>query len=404
MIELSTKSLFFACMIIMAPFLLRYRSRIRQEVFLVMNILVITVASRSVLQWIITALWVVLPFVLMHFLGDRENLKPVMITGMVIVYIYLAKYGFVFSLLHLPELFLFKILGLSYFLFREIDYIMQYSSLKEEGYSLNLTDYLNYVLNFYTLMAGPILRYREFVDDFYRYGDEAGYIPITKKEMFDHINRVINGYVKVYVISAILDSWAKYWFDGLRDHSGFIKAAAAFCIFAFLNCWYIYFNFSGYCDIVIGAAGLSGMKIHENFNKPYLSRNVVEFWNRHHITLSEWIRDYIFTPFYKWLLSVPFKKKIILSQSVALFVTFLVAGIWHGTTIDYVMYGFFQGLGIVVASLWKTKRKKWLGKEKNKKYENNMAVITVTRIITWGYICLTFTFTGYPVMSLFINR
>lgn len=404
MIELSTKSLFFACLIIVAPFLLRYRSRLRKTVFLALNVLVITAASHSLLQWVITVIWVMLPYLLMHFWGGREKLKPFMIAGIVVIYVYLAKYGFVFSLLHLPEIFLFKILGLSYFLFREIDYIMQYKSLKEEGYSLGCIDYLNYILDFYTLMAGPILRYREFVDDFYGSGEETGFIPITKKELLDDINRVINGYVKVYVISAILDSWAKYWFDGLKDHDGFLKAAGAFWIFAFFNCWYIYFNFSGYCDIVIGAAGLSGMKIHENFNRPYMSVNVVEFWNRHHITLSEWIRDYIFTPFYKWLLSVPLKKKILLAQCISLFVTFLVAGIWHGTTMDYVMYGLFQGLGIVVATLWKTKRKKWLGKEKNKKYENNPVVITVARIVTWGYICLTFTFTGYPVVSLFTGR
>ena len=403
MIDLSTKSMFFACLIVLAPFILRYRSRFRQWIFLTLNILVITVSSHSVLQWIITAGWVMAPYVFMHLFGDKKRLKPVMITGIVIVYIYLAKYGFVFSVLHLPEIFLFKILGLSYFLFRQIDYIIQYDRLREEGYSLRIVDYLNYILNFYTLMAGPILRYKEFADDFYRDGEATGYIPITKQELFKDINRVINGYVKVYVISAILDSWAKYWFNGLRDHSSLLKSAVAFCIFAFFNCWFIYFNFSGYCDIVIGAAALSGMKIHENFNRPYLSCNVVEFWNRHHITLSEWIRDYIFTPCYKWLLSVPLKRKILLSQTISLFVTFLVAGIWHGTTIDYVMYGLFQGLGIVVATLWKTKRKKWLGKEKNKKYENNMAVITVTRIMTWGYICLTFTFTGYPVMSLFLK-
>ena len=403
MIDLSTKSLFFVCILIIAPFLLRYRSGYRKVIFLALNVLVVTVASRSLLQWVITAIWVLAPYVLMRAFGDKDRLKGVIIAGIVAVYVYLARYGFVFSLLHLPDIFLFRILGLSYFLFREIDYIIQYGRLKEERISLDLVDYLNYMLDFYTLMAGPILRYREFVEDFHINGEDKGYIPITKQELLGNVDRVINGYIKVYVISAILDSWAKKWFNGLGDHSSFAKTAAAFCIFAFLNCWFIYFNFSGYCDIVIGAAALSGMKIHENFNRPYLSGSVVEFWNRHHITLSEWIRDYIFTPLYKWLLSAPLKKKVLLSQTISLFVTFLIAGIWHGTTMDYVMYGIFQGLGIVIATVWKVRRKKWLGKEKNKLYENNLAVITICRIVTWGYICLTFTFTGYPVMSLFMK-
>lgn len=403
MIDLSIKSLFFVCILIIAPILLRYRSEYRKVIFLALNVLVITVASGSLLQWVVTAIWVMAPFVLMRLFGEIEKSKGVIIAGIIAVYVYLAKYGFVFSLLHLPDIFLFRILGLSYFLFREIDYIVQYTQLKEDGISLSLIDYLNYILSFYTLMAGPILRYRDFVEDFYKNGDDGGYIPISKKEILENVNRVINGYVKVYIISAILDSWAKYWFNGLGNHSNFVKTAIAFCVFAFLNCWFIYFNFSGYCDIVIGAAALSGLRIRENFNRPYLSGSVVEFWNRHHITLSEWIRDYIFTPLYKWLLSAPLKKKVLLSQTISLFVTFLVAGIWHGTTIDYVMYGLFQGLGIVMATLWKVKRKKWLGKEKNKLYENNIAVITATRIVTWGYICLTFTFTGYPVMSLFMK-
>lgn len=404
MVEFSTKSLLFACLIIVAPLFLRYRSNARRILFLVLNVGVLLIASGSILQVIVTAAWVILPYGLARLCDRYEKWKAPVILVLIAGFIYLAQYGFVFSVLHLPVILPFKILGLSYFLFREIDYILQYTYLKEQGYSFPLVDYLNYILDFYTLLAGPILRYREFVDDFYAYEGEKGYIPLAKSELLSHTNRVINGYLKIYVVSAILDFYAKYWFNGLHNHGSIVKAIVAFCIFAFLNCWFIYFNFSGYCDIVIGAAALSGMKIHENFNRPYLARSVVEFWNRHHITLSEWIRDYIFTPLYKWLLTVPLAGKVLLSQSIALFVTFLVAGIWHGTTIDYVLYGIFQGLGIVVASLWKTKRKKWLGKEKNAAYENNRVVITITRIITWSYISLTFSFTGYPVMSLFVNK
>jgi len=403
MIDLSTKSLFFVILILVAPFILRYRSKYRKYLFLLLNALVIGLASKSVMQFAVTVAYIIVPYFAVKYLGEKKRSKPVMVIVMVIVFAYLAKYDAIFNTLHLPYIFLFRILGLSYFLFREIDYLLQYSHLKEEGYDLNIVDYLNYITNFYTLMAGPILRYKEYIDDFNLGSDEKGYIPISKDELLKTINRIVNGYFKVYVISSIFDYYAGYWFDGLKNHSGTLTTIIAFVIFAYLNCWFIYFNFSGYCDIVIGAAGLSGLKVHENFNKPYMSRSVVEFWNRHHITLSEWIRDYIFTPLYKWLLSVPFKKKLLLSQALALFVTFIVAGIWHGTTLDYLVYGIFQGLGIVIATIWKTKRKKLLGKQRNKQYENSMAVITVTRIITWMYISLTFSFTGYPVMSLFFE-
>lgn len=401
--DLSTKSLYFVFLLVLAPFVLRYRSKYRRYVFLAINVITIVLASKMCLRLVVTAVWVLVPYFVSMFLADKKKARPIIITLLVAIFAYLAKYDFLFEALHIPYVFAFRILGLSYFLFREIDYFLQYPYLKEQGYDLNITDYLNYVLNFYTLLAGPILRYKEFVDDFNNTSDGNGYISLGKEELFKDLNRVINGYVKVYVISSILDHYAHYWFDGIGLHSSRVYDVAAFCIFAFLNCWFIYFNFSGYCDIVIGAARLSGLTVHENFNKPYMARSVVEFWNRHHITLSEWIRDYIFTPLYKWFLSGPLKKKAVAAQAIALFVTFVVAGIWHGTTIDYLMYGLFQGLGIVVATLWKAKRKKLLGKEKNKKYENSLAVATCMRIVTWGYICLTFTFTGYPVMSLFMR-
>lgn len=401
--DLSTKSLYFVFLLVLAPFVLRYRSKYRRYVFLAINVITIVLASKMCLRLVVTAVWVLVPYFASMFLADKKKARPIIITLLVAIFAYLAKYDFLFEALHIPYVFAFRILGLSYFLFREIDYFLQYPYLKEQGYDLNITDYLNYVLNFYTLLAGPILRYKEFVDDFNNTSDGNGYISLGKEELFKDLNRVINGYVKVYVISSILDHYAHYWFDGIGLHSSRVYDVAAFCIFAFLNCWFIYFNFSGYCDIVIGAARLSGLTVHENFNKPYMARSVVEFWNRHHITLSEWIRDYIFTPLYKWFLSGSLKKKAVAAQAIALFVTFVVAGIWHGTTIDYLMYGLFQGLGIVVATLWKAKRKKLLGKEKNKKYENSLAVATCMRIVTWGYICLTFTFTGYPVMSLFMR-
>ena len=402
MISFSTGSLYFACLIVIAPLLLRYRSRFRAFIFLALNVSVMIFTCRSLLQFAVTAAWVLVPYFMLRFFGGQKWCKPVLITALIVAFVYLAKYGFVFRLLHLSEILPFQILGLSYCLFREIDYTMRYEILKEEGYPLSLTDYCNYVLNFYTIMAGPILRYQAFFDDFY--GEEGtGYIPLTKAQLFSDVNRVVNGYLKVYVVSAILDHYARGWFEGLGSHSDTLKTVGAFCIFAFLNCWFIYFNFSGYCDIVIGAASLSGMKIAENFNRPYFATSVVEFWNRHHITLSQWIRDYIFTPVYMWLLSAPLKKKVLAAQTIALFVTFFVAGIWHGTTIDYVMYGFFQGLGIAVATLWKAWRKKHFGKQRNKAYESNRAVIWLMRCVTWGYICLTFTFTGYPVMSLFVK-
>ena len=395
MFELSAASGFFVVFLLLGALLLRNGSKYRPYIFLTLNIVIYLCGCRSLYQALVAGTFVCLPFFAARLC---ESYRKWVIPLLLLIFIYLARYQIFTEVIKLPYFSALRILGLSYFLFREIDYLMQYDYLKEEGISLRVCDYLNYVLSFYCLLAGPILRYEEFVTDFYQVPGD-----MSLQELLGKINRIINGYVKVYVISAILGYWAGVWFEGLKSHSSVWAGLAAFFLFAYLNGWYIYFNFSGYCDIVIGFADLAGLSVHENFNKPYLAASVSEFWNRHHITLSEWIRDYIYSPMFKAFISGPFEKNIKWGQYLALFLTFTIAGIWHGTDANYLIYGLFQGLGISLATIWKDKRKKLLGKEKNKAYEKSLGVKTIGRIVTWSYICLTFSFVGYDVWGLIVG-
>lgn len=402
MVELSTKSLFFAAVLILAPLLLRNNSKYKKYIFLVMNLGIYMAGLKDLRYMVLALVWAFLPYVVLRLVykmppDKRENLmwKQPLIIVMLLAFIYLMKYDAVFDTLHIPYIFAFRLLGLSYFLFRQIDYIMQYETYAEENILTGPVDYINFMFNFYTLLAGPIQRYADFYRDFHKVPDK-----LNTEIIFKNLNRALNGYLKVYFLSAYFSEWASYWFSNLGNHSSFIMAAGAFVVFAYLNCWYIYFNFSGYCDIVCSFAALAGFEIPENFNRPYLARSVVEFWNRHHISLSEWIRDYIYQPLFKKLISGVFEKDIYMGQYAALFVTFTVAGVWHGTDVNYLIYGLFQGLGIVVASVWKNKRKKLLGKERNKAWEKSRLVIFASRAVTWLYISLTFSFVGYDVAGL----
>ncbi|MDD3412976.1 MAG: MBOAT family protein [Lachnospiraceae bacterium] len=392
MFELSVGSLVFALFMIMAPFLLRNNFKYRNILFLCMNLFLYIGGIKAWQQAIVAGVWIVLPYI---FVKRKMQWKAPVIIVMLICFAYLMQYDWIFGLLHIPYLFALKLLGLSYFLFRQIDFIMQYEYMKETKVRITFLDYSNYLLSFWTLLAGPILRYEDFVTDFYEEKEL-----IQKEEIFFCLNRALNGYLKVFVVSSMIMYYATKWFDGLGTHGSAIKEVLAFVIFAFLNGWYIYFNFSGYCDIVISLSKLSGFTVRENFNQPYLSRSVVEFWNRHHITLSEWIRDYIYSPLFKNLISGPCQKNIRLGQYLALFITFTIAGIWHGTNSNYLVYGIFQGLGIVGSMLYKEILKKKLGKQKFKKYEENRFVKIVETCVTWMYICLTFSFVGFDVVGL----
>lgn len=393
MFDLSVGSWVFVAFMLMGPLFLRNNFKYRNLVFLCINLFLYIGSIKSTQQLLVAGIWIVLPFFLVK-LGEKWK-APVIIL-MVACFAYLMQYDGIFQTLHIPYIFVFRILGLSYFLFRQIDFIMQYEYLREAGVRITFVDYLNYLLSFWTLLAGPILRYEDFVTDFYTEKE-----PLTKQEVFSCLNRALNGYLKVFVVSAIVMFYAKYWFDGLGNHGGsVIKIIGAYLIFAFLNGWYIYFNFSGYCDVVISLAKLSGFTVKENFNQPYLSRSVVEFWNRHHITLSEWIRDYVYSPLFKRLISGPCQKNIRLGQYLALILNFTIAGIWHGTTLNYLAYGILTGVGIVVSMLYQQILKKKLGKQGWKKYQANFFVKCMEICATWMYICITFSFVGFDVIGL----
>lgn len=392
MFELSVGSLYFVLFLVLGPVLLRNQWKYRNILFLVLNLMVYAGGLKAPMQLVVAALWTLIPYFVMKY---KKSFKVPAMVLMVLLFTYFMQYDFIYQNLHIPYIFVWKLLGLSYFLFRQIDYMMQYEYLEEMEVRISLVDYLNYLLSFWTLLAGPIQRYEDFVTDFYT-PQEA----LDRQEIMHCLNRALNGYLKVFVVSSIVSYYAQFWFDGLKNHGSFLKAAVAFAIFAFLNGWYIYFNFSGYCDIVIAFAGLAGFTVPENFNRPYLSRSVVEFWNRHHITLSEWIRDYIYSPLFKKLISGPFEKHVKGGQYLALFLTFTIAGVWHGTNLNYLVYGLFQGLGIVVATIYRAKMKKQLGKVRWKAYENNQVIKWVEICCTWMYICLTFSFVGYDVIGL----
>ena len=105
---------------------------------------------------------------------------------------------------------------------------------------------------------------------------------------------------------------------------------------------YLYLNFSGYCDIVIAGASLLGMKLPENFDHPYLARNVIDFWTRFHRTLGFWIRDYLFLPLYKSV-AERWPKQAESYAFLCYFVAFFFAGIWHGPTGNFVIYRLAAG-------------------------------------------------------------
>ncbi|MCR5777780.1 MAG: hypothetical protein K6G84_10265 [Lachnospiraceae bacterium] len=401
MLNFSVGSLVFAIIIILMPILMRLSWKMRPYVFLVVNTAVFVCTFNKIYAFVVAAAWILIPYFAAPLLVSTDEkgnkyFRMIFYAAMLTAFLYMMHYDWIVIFQKIPYYKALKFLGLSYFLFREIDYTMQYGYLKETHVKLSFVDYFNYVTSFYTIMAGPILRYEEFVTDFY---DETK-PELSADEILSQLHRIVFGYIKLYVISSFMSFMSGYWFGRITEAGNIFKAVIIYLIFAAFNAGFIYFNFVGYCDVVTGAARLAGMTLRENFNKPYMARSMVEFWNRHHITLSEWIRDYIYSPIIKALLSGAFKKKLFQAQCCALFMTFLIAGIWHGTNFNYVVYGLLEGLGVVISSVRTQKLKKKYGKKGLKEYENRKGVIIFEHCWTLMYVAVSFSFVGYDVVGL----
>jgi hypothetical protein len=155
---------------------------------------------------------------------------------------------------------------------------------------------------------------------------------------------------------------------------------------------YLYFNFSGYMDIVIGVGRLLGQDLPENFNKPFLTRNFLEFWTRWHMTLSQWFKTYLFNPLMTTLISrIPQPAMIPYLGIVAFFITFFVMGVWHGTTIVFVIYGLLMGAGASANKLWQLVMVDRLGREGYRRLSEQPLYIYSSRGLTTGFFALGVT-------------
>jgi D-alanyl-lipoteichoic acid acyltransferase DltB (MBOAT superfamily) len=294
----------------------------------------------------------------------------------------LQHYNWIFAALNIKYLTAWKMLGISYILFRQIDYIMQYEYNQEQSVRISFIDHFNYQLSFYTIVCGPIVRYKDFVTDFYTTRTTPDLPALLSK-----FNRILNGFIKIYLVSSMLDWLVHTGFDHLT--SPIVSARIlAWCIVIFGNIWYIYFNFSGFMDVVIPAASLAGFQLPENFNRPYLARDISDFWNRWHITLSAWIKDYIYTPVFRSTIG----KNPRAASYLALFVTFFLAGLWHGSSLNFLVYGILLGASAALSQLYTTTLRSKLGRKKYLEFRQRRVVhgLEVSLTLLVSSTCIIF--------------
>jgi len=265
-------------------------------------------------------------------------------------------------------------LGLSYYTLRVIHLILERFMGRIE--TLRLSDLARYLLFLPTIQVGPIHRYKQFCRDNSRHRWIAA-------DMWGGIERIIFGYAKITVLGNFLVS---------TQFSGYIIPLEAVnpALFHYLDCIRyganLYFQFSGYSDIAIGFSLLLGYHVMENFNNPFLKKNISEFWRAWHISLTSWCREYIAT-------SVT---AITRRPALGAFATLIVIALWHEISGRYLVWGLYHGAGIVIwQSFQHWKPDGWRATSTWARYCSNSVAI----LITLNFVFLSFAITKEPTLA-----
>lgn len=244
----------------------------------------------------------------------------------------------------------FGFLGISYVTFRVLDVLF----CIQDGLiqSLPVTEFLGFLFFFPTISSGPIDRYRRFARDWRKAARSRDEFLV---DLDAAIERIFRGFLYKFILAALIK---RYWIDHI--HGGSIIQILSYMYGYSL---YLFFDFAGYSAFAIAFSRLFGIHTPENFNKPFLARNIREFWNRWHITLSFWFRDHVYMRFLVAAMKGRWFRNEQIGSYAGFFLSFGLMGLWHGTALNYIAYGCYHACLLTGHDLfvrWNKKRH-WVG-------------------------------------------
>ena len=273
--------------------------------------------------------------------------------------------------------------GLSFLFFKMVHVVVDAAAGTVAA--MPIDRYMNYCLNFTTVLMGPIQRYQDFSS---QWDDRGASTPARFEAHLDAANRVLRGLLKAFVLAPAL---APYVLRSGLPLDGVSTAELLFRIYGFYV--FLYLDFSGYCDIVIGVGSLMGIRPPENFRFPFLARDVSAYWLRVHRSLTLWLTDYVFTPLYRaalgWRLVGRHAFPVL---AMSLLVTMLVAGAWHGTTANFVVFGLVHGVALVVVRGYEQVMVRWMGRARFRQFTETPVVTVAAIFLTYNFTSLAYVF------------
>jgi len=264
-------------------------------------------------------------------------------------------------------------IGISYVTFRVVDVIINiYDGLITQ---LPIVRFLSFILFFPTISSGPIDNYRRFSEDFTHERTRQEFI----NDLNGAVHRIFKGFFYEFIAAALIKT---YWLDPAGHNSSFLGIVSYMYAYSF----YLFFDFAGYSAFAISISYLFGIHTPENFNWAFFSRNIKDFWNRWHMSLSFWFRDHIYSRFVfaamkgKWL-----DDKYAISY-LGYLVTFGLMGFWHGFTWYFVIYGFYHAFLLIGYDIFSRSRRQSAAPDK---LGRNVR-LTLSIFLTFNLVCFGF--------------
>lgn len=268
-------------------------------------------------------------------------------------------------------------LGISYICFRSVQVIIEI----HDGVinDISAFQYLNFLLFFPSLSSGPIDRSRRFNAD-----DEKEYSRAEYGELFETgaWKLVLGAFYKI-VCADITHGWMQYFFAWPYRKLAVLGSAYTYGM-------YLFFDFAGYSAMAVGTAYILGIRLPDNFKYPFISLDMKDFWNRWHISLSTWFRDFIFNRFMMKVLKKKWFSSRIHAACAGYIVNMFVMGVWHGLTPYYITYGLYHGVLLALTEIYQRKSA-FYKKSKNKLWYKGLSWFVTLNLVMFGFLI----FSGY---------
>ena len=288
----------------------------------------------------------------------------------------------------LTSLHLLAFIGISYMSFKTIQIMLEISDdlIKEK---ISVKDYLQFLLFFPTVSAGPIDRSRRFLKEINDVMSRKEYLELAG----DGVYRIVLGLLYKVVLSTYI-----YQMLLVLSNTGTVVYSIKYM---YLYTLYLFFDFAGYSLMAVGSSNILGIQTPMNFNKPFLSVDIKDFWTRWHITLSTWLRDFVFSRVLMRVIKKKWFKNRLHNATYAYMVNMLVMGFWHGLSVSYIVYGFYHGILMAGFEVYQ-KKSNFYKRNKNKNWYKLLSWFVTMNLVMVGF----FIFSGepYKIFLKILNR